>query len=184
MNRTVESTGLKQRFDIHACSFNSPVRTCLTKQLLLTAMNRPNNSAVLPGQRKAVHGHLNAVQTLFKTAVNRLCDSARIDGILKSICGTYPAVLSRKLLERESNRTSGRYGDDVADVFPRTSAYVSSILERAELLLNVTIMGSKPSSGNPNVGRSFSNIEKLPTAEGKTTFRLYMTIPSSNFTRF
>ena len=73
-----------------------------------------------------------------------------------------------KLLDHESSHVSESHCDGVADVFPRTSAYVSSIMERAELLLNVTIISSGPSSSTSSstVVRSFSNIEELPTQRG------------------
>lgn len=73
-------------------------------------------------------------------------------------------ILFRKLLDRESKRISKNqcHGDDVIDVFPRTTAYVSSIMERAELLLNVTIKGANTTT----MGRSFSNIDKPSTEKG------------------
>lgn len=71
----------------------------------------------------------------------------------------------RQILDCESRALlSGDLDDDdVSVVFPRTTAYVSCVIERAELLLNVTILGS---SSGPAVGRSASNIDKDSAGKG------------------
>ena len=73
----------------------------------------------------------------------------------------WPNVIScSQILEKESREFSSSKDDsdaDVSVVFPRTSGHVSCVMERAELLLNVTITNS--SSGSA-VGRSASNIDK------------------------
>ena len=84
-------------------------------------------------------------------------------------CGIYASlyifVCFSQLLDRESKRISQNQcdGDDVTGVFPRTTAYVKSIKERAELLLNVTIMGNDTGS---EVCRSTSNTDKPSTTKG------------------
>ncbi|XP_028400510.1 probable E3 ubiquitin-protein ligase HECTD4 [Dendronephthya gigantea] len=72
-----------------------------------------------------------------------------------------------QILESESRAFSSDDDDDdendVTAIFPKTSAYVSCVTERGELLLSVTIVGDSPS---PAVGRSVSNIDKTHTGKG------------------
>ncbi len=72
----------------------------------------------------------------------------------------------RQILDYESRALSSSHydDDDVTVIFPRTSAYVSCVMERAELLLSVTIVGN---SSGPAVGRSASTIDESTTGKGK-----------------
>ena len=79
---------------------------------------------------------------------------------------TNATIYFRQILDHESRALACSHhdDDDVTVIFPRTSAHVGCVMERAELLLNVTIVGS---SSGPVVGRSASNIDEATTKNGK-----------------
>ena len=56
--------------------------------------------------------------------------------------------------------------DDVTAIFPKTSAYVSCVMERGELLLRTAVVTIVGGSSSPAVGRSASNIDKTHTGKG------------------
>ena len=74
----------------------------------------------------------------------------------------------RQILDCESRALSSSHYDDDDNtiIFPRTSAYVSCVMERAELLLSVTIVGS---GSGPAVGRSASNIDETTARKGRNS---------------